>query len=532
MEHNIFELAKKLAALSPRDGNVALRLIREHGYLPGERTSAIIDLAKALISVWDGNASTLDQASAWCEVWKYLGDAGLVKESSGRSRLGQVLDILGDYRRMSAGAAPLTARCNVSIDGIELTTIEPTESMADASKRAAEEGWPTPRQLDRARMDLVSVRTSMGYFTTESQQDELVHGAVIILANAVEKVIEYLDHFPKITVSDDLLDTSSLMAEVDGYNGILSIIRANKRRAGEGLPSPDKSEPFGESQFHPTGPMEATEGVLVHRFTRDRIKLAERQECVNGWNVITDFGCEFFASAVHYRMEFPNEEAPYDPANAKPCHPSHELYKTGDADAPEQVKDRNGEVVLDQCRHCGRAESQLLDGKPCAVEPANDNSPGSLTDPAAIRRWKDAVDKLATVVEPARLDVVKRLLVLQDTCYGLANNAGWWTDLETGEDVRSWPKKHLDNWVSAKLMLIVTEVAEAMEGHRKGLKDDKLPHRGMLEVELADAVIRIMDLAGGLNMDVAGAIVEKLAYNMSREDHQIENRKAAGGKSV
>lgn len=115
---------------------------------------------------------------------------------------------------------------------------------------------------------------------------------------------------------------------------------------------------------------------------------------------------------------------------------------------------------------------------------------------------------------------------------GLANNAGWWTDLETGEDVRNWPKKHLDNWVSAKLMLIVTEVAEAMEGHRKGLKDDKIPHRGMLEVELADAVIRIMDLAGGLNMDVAGAIVEKLAYNMSREDHQIENRKAAGGKSV
>lgn len=160
----------------------------------------------------------------------------------------------------------------------------------------------------------------------------------------------------------------------------------------------------------------------------------------------------------------------------------------------------------------------------------NNNSPLGL--PGLTEYQAAALEKLATVVEPARLDVVRRLLVLQDTCYGLANNAGWWTDLETGEDVRNWPKKHLDNWVSAKLMLIVTEVAEAMEGHRKALMDTHLKHRGMLEVELADAVIRIMDLAGGLNMDVAGAIVEKLAYNLSREDHRIENRKAAGGKSV
>jgi len=114
----------------------------------------------------------------------------------------------------------------------------------------------------------------------------------------------------------------------------------------------------------------------------------------------------------------------------------------------------------------------------------------------------------------------------------LAAQSGWWLDTETGEDVRTWPKKFFTLWVGTKLMLVVTEVAEAMEGHRKALPDDKLPHRPMLEVELADAAIRIFDLAGGLNFDLAGAIVEKLAFNQQRPDHKLANRVAEGGKSV
>lgn len=111
-------------------------------------------------------------------------------------------------------------------------------------------------------------------------------------------------------------------------------------------------------------------------------------------------------------------------------------------------------------------------------------------------------------------------------------NAKWWFDLETGQDIRTWPEAQFKAWVGAKLMLIVTEVAEAMEGWRKGVMDDHLPERSMLEVELADAVIRIGDLAGGLKLDLGGAIAEKMAYNAQRADHKIENRLAAGGKSI
>lgn len=88
----------------------------------------------------------------------------------------------------------------------------------------------------------------------------------------------------------------------------------------------------------------------------------------------------------------------------------------------------------------------------------------------------------------------------------------------------------LERNVGEMLMLVVSELAEAMEGHRKGLRDDKLPHRLALEVELADALIRILDLAEGLKLDLAGAYVEKMAYNATRLDHTVEARKAAGGK--
>jgi len=124
---------------------------------------------------------------------------------------------------------------------------------------------------------------------------------------------------------------------------------------------------------------------------------------------------------------------------------------------------------------------------------------------------------------------------LQDTCHGLAKSSGWWTDLETGADL-TFTYAALANGVKPPrnigelLMLVVSEVSEAMEGARKGLMDDKLPHRHMLEVELADAVIRIFDMAGGLGLDLPGAIAEKLVFNANRADHKAENRRAEGGK--
>ena len=126
--------------------------------------------------------------------------------------------------------------------------------------------------------------------------------------------------------------------------------------------------------------------------------------------------------------------------------------------------------------------------------------------------------------------------VLVDYCHGASAAAGWWGELEqTGDLPYDVAEVRGDGrfgkaLVAQKLCLIHSEVSEAMEGHRKGLADDKLPHRPMIEVELADAVIRIADLAGALGLDLGGAIAEKMEYNRNRPDHKPENRKAEGGK--
>jgi hypothetical protein len=176
---------------------------------------------------------------------------------------------------------------------------------------------------------------------------------------------------------------------------------------------------------------------------------------------------------------------------------------------------------------------------------------------------------------------------LRDRCHAAAIK--WW---HTKEGVR------IERNRGELLMLVVTELAEAVEGIRKGLNDDKLTHRTMEEVEMADAVIRLMDYAGGFdvdfndaialphedekaqilalnkaehilsictavglaassardgfewrhddgvvlavaainaychshNLDLLGAIEEKLAFNAKRADHTYEAREAAGGK--
>ena len=75
------------------------------------------------------------------------------------------------------------------------------------------------------------------------------------------------------------------------------------------------------------------------------------------------------------------------------------------------------------------------------------------------------------------------------------------------------------------IALIHSEISEALEADRKDLMDDKLTHRKGLEVELADAVIRIMDFTQGKDMDLDNTIAEKLAYNTTRPYLHGENKK-------
>jgi NTP pyrophosphatase (non-canonical NTP hydrolase) len=117
--------------------------------------------------------------------------------------------------------------------------------------------------------------------------------------------------------------------------------------------------------------------------------------------------------------------------------------------------------------------------------------------------------------------------------HGMAKAGGWWTNPKTGESLLGNDPatgKPYRN-VPELLCLVHSEVSEAMEGYRKNKQDDHLPHRKSLEVELADAIIRIADLAGAHGLDLGGAIAEKMEYNAQRADHKLENRVKEGGKA-
>lgn len=82
-------------------------------------------------------------------------------------------------------------------------------------------------------------------------------------------------------------------------------------------------------------------------------------------------------------------------------------------------------------------------------------------------------------------------------CHVAAWDAGWWSDPKTGLPIA--------RNVGEMLLLMVSELAEGAEGLDAGLMDDKLPHRRMIEVELADFHIRLYDFCGGQTLDLQAA---------------------------
>jgi hypothetical protein len=159
-----------------------------------------------------------------------------------------------------------------------------------------------------------------------------------------------------------------------------------------------------------------------------------------------------------------------------------------------------------------------------------------------------------------------------------AANIKWWQDPKTGKPIRRNRK--------GLIALVISELAEALEGERKNLMDDKLPHRRMAEVEMADTVIRLLDFAGGFGItrliagsefrlevahdkpvaifdmmfyatligtgsdphiwklidyissycvthgyDLWAALEDKMKFNATRHDHTHEARREKGGKA-
>lgn len=88
----------------------------------------------------------------------------------------------------------------------------------------------------------------------------------------------------------------------------------------------------------------------------------------------------------------------------------------------------------------------------------------------------------------------KSLNELSQLCHSIAVEKGFW------EQKRN---------IGEALMLIVTELAEAMEAHR--IQDEE-----NFREEIADSFIRLLDLCGGLGIDIEEEIHKKSLKNKNR----------------
>lgn len=121
----------------------------------------------------------------------------------------------------------------------------------------------------------------------------------------------------------------------------------------------------------------------------------------------------------------------------------------------------------------------------------------------------------------AERTILEGVSILSSETHLASYRRGWWDGVTP---------LNIQYVIPTKIALIHSEISEALEGYRTDAMDTHLPHRSAIEVELADAMIRIADLAGFLDLDLAGAILEKMEYNANRADHNTEARAAAGGK--
>jgi len=103
--------------------------------------------------------------------------------------------------------------------------------------------------------------------------------------------------------------------------------------------------------------------------------------------------------------------------------------------------------------------------------------------------------------------------VLCSVVHTSAYSKGFWSDATVSGN------KPDTQECAVKAALIHGEVSEFVEAIRmpQMLPDKHLKNRANYEVELADIVIRVMDLAEALRVDLASVILEKIQFNKSRE---------------
>lgn len=111
---------------------------------------------------------------------------------------------------------------------------------------------------------------------------------------------------------------------------------------------------------------------------------------------------------------------------------------------------------------------------------------------------------------------------MQKFVFDCAVQHGWWNKFSIGNESTTFDREKLKESIPEKLCLIHSEVSEALEVYREHPDEVLYSVSGTdekpigFDSELADIVIRVMDLAEALGIDLEGAIIQKHKYNKTR----------------
>lgn len=128
--------------------------------------------------------------------------------------------------------------------------------------------------------------------------------------------------------------------------------------------------------------------------------------------------------------------------------------------------------------------------------PENERDP---VDEARFQRMKELEpsQRQATIFRDAFREIAR-------LCHENAADKGFW---DGGIRVADIP---------LRIALLHSELSEAFEAYRCDTADDHLLEERGFAVELADVIIRIMDMSAAFELDVGRLVIEKMVFNIGR----------------
>lgn len=107
-------------------------------------------------------------------------------------------------------------------------------------------------------------------------------------------------------------------------------------------------------------------------------------------------------------------------------------------------------------------------------------------------------------------ELEQAIMVIAGDCYNISVEHGFWGEIK--------PNGQRERNFGEAIALIHSELSELLNALMapKPLTDEHCPEFTNAEIESADVIIRVLDLAIGLDYRIGEAILAKINYNRSR----------------